>query len=137
MPLNAVCFFARFAGYSYDPKTQTPEEGRKESARRLADVETLYLDAVRCADVGIEWENDPEGFADFSADVRAGHRNRKNKPQQIERAVIWHRDEAGTIHYLASLCGIEDATPSYRRVIRAELAMECADQLRAIIEGAE
>ena len=137
MPLNPVCFFARFAGYSYDPKTQTPEEGRKESARKYADAESLFLDAVKVADVGIEWESDPDGFSDFAADVRKGYRKRSHKPATIERAVIWHRDDNGTIHYLASLGGIEDANPSYRRVIRAELAMECADELHAIIEGAE
>jgi hypothetical protein len=59
------------------------------------------------------------------------------QPQTIERAHIWHRDEVGKVHYLASLCGIKDASPSYRRVIRAELATECADELTAIIEGGE
>ena len=32
-------FFFTHAGYSYDPKTETPEQGRAKCAQRLAEAE--------------------------------------------------------------------------------------------------
>ena len=39
MTATAYHFFLSRAGYSYDPKTQTPMQGRIESAKRLAGAE--------------------------------------------------------------------------------------------------
>lgn len=131
-------FFFTWAGYSYNPITQTPAAGRTEGATRLADAEALFLQAVKVADVGCEWEEDPDGFHHYRADKKAGIlADGIKKPERIEQATIWHRDESGTIDYLASLGGIWDADANYRRVVRAELALECADQLRDIISKHE
>ena len=116
---TAYHFFLEHAGYSWNPETQTRMQGRIECAKR----ETVFLDACRVSDVGISWEDDPDGCAWADDD---------HKPEQVECAAIWHRDESGRISYLASLGGIDDADANYRRVIRAEMAVECLDQLRAL-----
>lgn len=118
-------FFFVHAGYSYDPKTETQEVGHAKCAVRLAAAESLFLQCVKLADVGIEWQHDPDAARD----------NRKDRVrfEQCESACIWHRDECGDVHYLASLGGILDADTDYRRVVRAELAIECEDALQAIV----
>lgn len=120
-------FFLSHSGYSYDPKTETPMRGRIRCAQESARAESLFLDACRVADVGISWDDDPDGAQHWRA---CGE-----EFESCESATIWHRDDSGTVHYLASLGGITDADSNYRRVIRAELAQECADELRAILEA--
>ncbi len=129
---RAAQFFFDHAGYSHDPLTETPEQGRTRCAIALAEAELLYLEAHRVADVVCVWEDDPAGFADYRADKKAGRLAEGiGKPRTIELADIRHGDE-----YLASLGGIWDADENYRRVVRAELARERADELRKIIEAA-
>lgn len=121
-------FFFKHAGYSHNPKTETPEQGRTRCAIALAEAEALYMQAHRVADVGIEWaEEDPRAL---------GYRKGKDYKDSLEMATVWHREASGEVNYLAHLGGISDAGINYRRVIRAELAHECADQLRVIIAGA-
>lgn len=126
-------FFLKHVGFSRNPQTQTPMQGRIACAKSLAAAESLFIEATRVADIGIAWENDPDGWSDFQCDKRAG-RHEGADPETCESAVIWHRDVSGDVHYLASLGAIWDADSNYRRVIRAELASECADALRAIVE---
>lgn len=126
---DAAQFFWEHAGYSYG--TEGVDEGRTRSAESFAKAEELYLQAHRVADIGITWEADPDGYNDFSADKKAGRINKGAKrPESIEQAYIWWRDDAGEVEYLAHRGGILDADSNYRRVIRAELAEEAADALR-------
>lgn len=132
---NAVKFFYEYAGFGFDPATETQAQGRLRCAKQLAEAEALYLKAHQCADIGIAWEDDPDGFADYRADKRAGRLTKGDAPKRIERAFIWHRheDDGRGRDWLASLHGIWDADTNYRRVVRAELALECADELRKLI----
>jgi hypothetical protein len=120
---TAYHFFLQHAGFSWNPVTQTRMQGRIECAQRMAAAETAFFDACRVSDVEISWEDDPDGCAWSGEDYT---------PERVECAAIWHRDESGRVRYLASLCGIDDADANYRRVIRAELALECIDELRAL-----
>jgi hypothetical protein len=125
-------FFFEHAGFGYYPERETVDEGRARGAIALAAAEAIYMEAHRVADVGCEWEDDPEGFADFDADQRAGRLNDdEQQPERIEGCYIWtgNTDRA----YLASLWGIWDADDNYRRVIRAELALESLERLVQII----
>lgn len=119
-----VAFFFKHAGFGYNPKTETREQGRRRGAVELAAAESVFLNAVKLADVGIEWRHDGEAAQD-GEDF-----------DTCESAIIWHRKDSGDIEYLASLGGIIDITADYRRVIRAELAQECAQALQAIIDEA-
>jgi hypothetical protein len=134
----AARFFYSNAGFGWNPKTETEGQGRVRSACALAEAEALYLRATEWAAVGITWEHDADAQEDIRADIRAGRRTRRSAPESIDRAVIWHAkdDLRNAVDYLASLGAIEDADEAQRRVIRAELAQECAEELRAIIAAA-
>lgn len=114
MKRSAYHFFLSHAGYAYDPKTQTPLQGRRECAKNLAYHEKRARDAG-CSFV---WEVDPEiNSSDFSDDPN---------PWQLWQVVA--RDAEG--HVFASLGGVDfgrDRDPwmdPYRRVVEAELACE-------------
>lgn len=104
-------FFFKNAGYSYDPKSQTPKQGRAARARKLAEAER-YFDAH---DWRIEWWED--WTVECHVDAFDGY---DVEPETCEQAILY--DAAGNV--LASLGCIDDADDNYRRVIRAELALE-------------
>lgn len=127
---KAQAFFWEHAGYNWNAAAGEPElAGKARCAMELAEAEAVYLDAHRKADVVCLWDMDVDGM---------NERERGSNVELVEIAAISVRnadgDDAGEC--LASCCGIEDATPDYRRVMRAELAIECIDKLRAIAEGA-
>ena len=117
--LASVKFFVEHAGFSYDPKTQTEAEGRLQCAERLADADDILMLAMRVGDVSVSWCDD-ERMGDEPDDV-----------ESVESCVIEINGEI-----VASLFAIWDADANYRRVIRAELALECLDQLRAVVAAA-
>ena len=111
---TAYHFFLANAGYSYDPKTQTPMQGRRECARKLADAER----GARDAGYSFHWGEDPHAdSSDFS----------NRKPAYRLWCVDMFNPEGITV---ASLGGIDfgrDGSPwsdPYRRVVEAELACE-------------
>lgn len=110
---TAYDFFHAHAGYSYDPATETPEQGRARCAQELADAEA----AAR------------EGGLSFAWDVDTDADSRDFKPK-TERYDLWActaYDENGNV--CGSLGGVDfgaDGSPyadSYRRVVEAELAL--------------
>lgn len=117
----AYHFFMAHAGYSYDPKTETPMQGRMRCAKELA-----YHEQRACeAGASFLWEPDPEiTSANWINDNEDGGRN--NAPWSTWLCVA--RDANGEI--FASLGGIDfgrDGSPwsdPYRRVVEAELACE-------------
>lgn len=113
-------FFHTHAAYSWNPTAQTRAEGKREGAVRLARAEELYLRAHQVADVRCEWQDDPDGA------TSAG-----NASGPFEMCTLRHGERV-----LASLGSIDQPDEDYRRVVRAELALECADELRKIIKEA-
>lgn len=119
--MNAYQFFMKHAGYSYDPKTETPMQGRIKCARSLAKAER----AARDGGFSYQWHED--GVSD-STEFAKG-----------KRYALWiclMRDASGAV--VGSLCGIDfgrDKEPwgdPYRRVVEAELALENIDNERNI-----
>ncbi len=103
-------FFFEHAGWSYHPLTESRALGRTRCAVSLAAAEQAFMRA----DVSCVWEDDqPERGAKY---------------ETCEWCSI--RSADGSI--LASLGGITDADANYRRVIRAELALECLEQLEGL-----
>ena len=111
---QAIRFFHKHAGYSYDPKTETPLQGRKRCARELAQTEReasqrgfYYLWSIDEAVDSSEFDDDPN-------------------PWQLWQCAMFNED--GRI--VNSLHGIDfgrDGSPygdPYRRVVEAELAEE-------------
>ncbi len=115
----AVAFFHANGCYSYDPATQTPEEGRRASALALADAEALWLEVVRANLARFEVRPDPMGTLDYEVPC-------------CGMVLLDNEDQS-----LASLWGIDDSSPRYQRVVRAELVLDCADALKAMLEAAQ
>lgn len=106
-PREAVAFFQKHAGYSYDPKTETEAEGRLRNARSLARAEM----AAKSRGWHVEWKHDPEPWDPGDTDY---------EPKEVLIAVLL--DENG--QWQGSLGGIADPDRNYARVVEAELADE-------------
>lgn len=115
-------FFYQNAGYSYDAKTETPEQGRIRCAKDLAEAETVGQR------LGYEFEWDFDECPDLSW--------MSDEEREQEHEVLCCRvvDPENPRYSLASLCGITDADSNYRRVIEAELASEAIAALDGEIE---
>lgn len=107
-------FFLRHAGFSYDPKTETADAGRRRNARDLANAERRASAAGMC----FGWSIDPDIDSSEWCD----------DPPAYDQWVCVCRNEHGQV--AASLGGIDfgrDGSPysdPYRRVWEAELARE-------------
>jgi hypothetical protein len=109
-------FFYEHAGYSYDPKKETPKQGRQRGAKALARAEAK---ASRLG-YSFEWEIDQiSDSSDFS-----------NERPAYELYFCRMRDQKGqTLDTLGGIDFGRDGSPwgdPYRRVVEAELALEAA-----------
>jgi hypothetical protein len=111
---EAVVFFLENAGFSYNPKTETQEQGKMRCARILAKAER------QASERGFfyRWSIDPHNdSSDFDDD---------HEPWQLWQCSMYNAD--GRI--VNSLHGIDfgrDVEPwgnNYRRVVEAELATD-------------
>lgn len=106
-------FFFDNAGYSYDPKTQTPEQGHIETAQQLAKAELL----ARIQGYSYSWEIDKDiDSSEFQ----------KGKPYSLWCVAMY--DNNGRV--VGAMGGVDfgkKGSPysnNYRRVVEAELAYE-------------
>lgn len=109
---QAYLFFLRHAGYSYNPKTQTRQQGRAACARHLAAAER----DARALGYTFEWEGDWTVGDHFRA---YGEAYTNGGPATCESCLM--RDSAGKV--VQSLGCVDNATREHRRVIEAELAL--------------
>ena len=107
---TAVSFFFEHAGWSYDPATETPEQGRRRCAERLADSEAW----ASAMGVRFNWHEDfqIDHAAEFDCYADGG-------PETCECVLATLDGEC-----VGSLSCIDDATDEYRRVVEAEVASE-------------
>jgi hypothetical protein len=128
---RAEAFFLEHAGYCYDPKRETREEGRARCARELARAEHI----ARVSGVLFEWGIDPDGS---SADwINEGEDGGPDcDPWEVWSCALYDHEGA----HLDSLHGIDfgrDGHPHgepYARVVQANLALEhFADELDTIV----
>lgn len=101
---QAVEFFHEYAGWSYRPGVETPEQGRRKGAVALARAERWAADSG--ITFGWQWDHDVAQDTEYEVECLY--------------AVALDTDA----RVLASLGGITDPTPEYRRVVEAELALE-------------
>jgi hypothetical protein len=128
---GAEAFFYEHAGWGYDPKVETPEEGRQRSARALAAAEAW----AKSVDLRFVWEYDEDAAMDAATSGE--------EFETCEWAAAYPAsafDDNRDMGFgaprgipLASLGGITNADANYRRVIQAELASEA----RGVVERAE
>jgi hypothetical protein len=108
----AYLFFLKHAGYSYDPKTETPKAGRSRCARQLAKAER----DARALGFTFQWSDDlpMNHFAEY------GEAYANGEPESCESCLCFNADN----QLVASLGCIDGATREHRRVVEAGLAME-------------
>lgn len=119
-PLTPYKFFKQWAGYSYDPQKETPEQGRRRCARALAKAEQWAQEH----NYQYNWDYDGMDSTEWIADDENGGKN--HEPWSTWQCLmIDPHDEVKQ-----SLCGIDfgrDGQPwddPYKRVVEAELAHE-------------
>lgn len=124
---KAEKFFYDNAGYSYDPKTETVEEGKIKCAKAMAQAEMF----AREHNWSFSWELEQE--SPVSVFGKACPKNAKCVDDRCRYAhydpesdfyccLIW--DNSDTPEVIGSLGMIEEPDPEYRRVVEAELALE-------------
>ncbi len=102
-------FFFSQAGYSYDAKVETPEQGKLRCAIQLAQAEVW----AAAHGVTFKWMPDEDADpTDWDGEGPIG--------ESAEGCVA--KCASGGV--LESLWGIWDASEEYRRVVQAELALE-------------
>lgn len=116
--MSAIDFFYANAGYSYDPKTQTAEEGRLECAKALAAAERERVERG----YRVAWEDEPDPYMSFGDGEAEAY-------EAGEIIVLQGTlfDEDGEV--LASIGGVSVPSETgtndrYLRVVEAELALE-------------
>jgi hypothetical protein len=109
---SAEQFFYDHAGFSYDPNTQTMEEGHVETAKALAEAERKMLAGPYFADIG------PEYGAVYDGDGGPYY-------GPIWTVTLYSVEDADNPDPIGSLGGVacDDGDP-YLRVVAAELALE-------------
>jgi hypothetical protein len=103
-------FFYEHAGYSYDPKIETAEQGRIKCAVELAAAE----ESARNNGWTYNWEDDWD-----IGSHKKFYGNEDSEPNTCESCLL--QDEDGQV--LAALGCIDDANNNCRRVVEAELAL--------------
>jgi hypothetical protein len=113
--VNASEFFAEHAGFSYDPKTQTEEQGKQECALALASAEQW----AREQGISFAWEIDPDiTSADWSDEL----------PAWDQWQCIAYSADGEIVGCIGGVDFGLDGSPHsdpHRRVIEAEIALEC------------
>lgn len=113
-PAHLAAFFAEHAWYSYDPKIETPEQGRLRCAAELASASMRAFEDGFSFEWSIDHEIDSRSFS-------------KSRPHwSLYQCAM--RDANGDV--CGSLGGVDfgrDGDPwsdPYRRVVEAQLALE-------------
>ncbi len=118
-------FFYEHAGFSYDPKTETVEQGKRRCSKAMEAAEQ----EGKARGIEFNWMNDDmacSGCDCGDSDCACGN----GTPHETLVCVAYAKCQCcGLKVARASLGGICGATDEYRRVVEAELAMEALDEL--------
>lgn len=127
---QAEQFFYDNAGYSYDPATETSEQGRERCAREMARAEAYGRE--QGWEVEWAWDNNPdESFVDDWNPAEQA----EWKSQEHECFVALLRDRSDNV--LASCGGIFDPSKPYMQVMEAELMLEALGDIEREQRNAE
>ncbi len=121
-PGTPAAFFYEWAGYSWDPKTETQEQGRARGASELADAERI----AREAGASFAWSIDP--------DIDSRSFSTRRPVWQLWQLIV-HAPDGEVLTALGGVDFGRDGEPwgdPHRRVCEAECALEVLDQLRAL-----
>lgn len=113
---TAADFFYEHAGWSYDPVTETPDEGRLRGAISMASDERW----AQSVDLTFQWSDDwAVGSHVTYFGPGSAYTDPDREPEICEVCVAFLVGEV-----VASLGCVDEADQNYRRVIEAELAGE-------------
>lgn len=113
---QAVAFFQEHAGWSYNPKTETAEQGKLRGAKALAKAER---DA---ASKGLTFEWTDEGVRGcIGCDCGSDECPCSERTEHECFAVVVYNPDGEVVASLGSVCS---PSREYRRVVQAELALE-------------
>lgn len=112
---KAEQFFYDHAGFSYDPKTETEEQGHERCARELAKAESW----ASAEGYRVEWREDPEGC--IGCDCGSEDCACSTGEYHEVLVAILYDAEGAAVASLGSICG---PTRDYRRVVEAELTYQ-------------
>lgn len=111
----ATCFFYEWAGWSYDPKIETSDQGKMRCAVMLANAERH----AKSTGMRYEWRVDPHvDSREFNSE----------KPYYNSYCCTIHRRDGVCVGSLGGIDfgrGINPKDSTYKRVVEAELACEC------------
>lgn len=113
---RAVRFFYKHAGWSYDQKVETSEQGRLRCAREMAKAEEHAFDH----DWSYVWGPDECIGGDCGETDSCDHACCQGSPHEVEFCIL-EGSEGQTLESLSSIC---EPSREYRRVVEAELALE-------------
>jgi hypothetical protein len=136
-PLGAVAFFAEHMGVSYNPATETPEQGTLRNAVSLALAEKW----ANASGAAFMWEDDfTIGSHREFYGPESAYANPDHEPETCETLTMYLPDPSPSLEsvQIVDMLGcIDDATDDYRRVCEAEMAdnvrsrmtwrVECSD----------
>ncbi len=122
----AIDFFLERAGFSFDPATETAEEGKLRAANALAAAEAWAADPAN--EVSIDWERDYEADLDDNCDCGEDH-----GPNYVGIVYVAGEVKASLGAVTFGEDGLNDP---YRRVVEAELASEAMEE-DALVPGEE
>lgn len=120
---EAIMFHYDNGGYSYDPATERPEDGRARCALAAAGAEAW----AREQGIEFRWSDDwhvTDHATEFDCYDDGG-------PETCELCAAYLGDTM-----LACLGCIDDASDEYRRVIEADLAAEARAELQQMLVAA-
>lgn len=114
-----VRFFYDHAGSSYDPKTETKEQGRRRRAEALAKAEAYAAEQGYI----FSWSPDPEGCigGDCGETDTCDHPCCQGEPHDCRVCIMYDADGETVLTGLGSIC---EPSAEYCRVVEAELALE-------------
>lgn len=110
-----VKFFFDNAGFSYDPKIETEQQGHQRCAMELAKAEEY----ARQQELIFEWQGNDTCIACDCGDSKC--KCCKGKRHESFTCLLWDAESKNVLASLGSIC---EPTSEYRRVIEAELALE-------------
>lgn len=112
--VSAAQFFAKHAGYSYDPKKETEDQGRMRCA------ESLAIDEYDARDKGFTflWSVDP--------DINSGDFSDEKPFYKLWQCAMYNREGriVNSLHGIDFGRNKEPFGKPYKRVVEAELAGE-------------
>ena len=111
---TAEQFFFDNAGYSWNPDSESQQQGRTRTAQALARAEQY----ARNLGWSYEWSDD-WGVGSHKKYYGAGSAYDEHEPNSCEQCLLFDEEH----HVMESLGCIDDADSAYRRVIEAELAL--------------